>query len=549
MILATICLSIASAGPAVAPQVGSGPGGSLAALGYSRVADPKLEGGGVHCRVLVLPPGRATTLRMEVYRGGAPVLTAERPAVGSFSPLELVWDGRTDDAVYADTGSYTVVVRDLGGQDRLVFPVDLVRLGVSSLRAETTGPTGEWQMVYFKKGSSRTFYATPAFHEYLSIARPGEVSDLDFDDGRPRPAPPLHTDTAEPVMDGGSYEACSYNYPLCYRVGERPLFRVGFGDGGTSCAGEPMASGLPVAGVETRCVVRTTVDGQPWESPVGRSLTGEPVLMGPKLPAHAGRTDLEFRWSWQWREAGAATWQEVPGALVTEHRFYTVIDEPQFATGMTNTQYKGPWVEVADYLATWSEGLGFATDTPAGVVQSLVRGFQGGEGPFPNAIEGVVYDTYTHGGDGGASHYFQHGQHRINLSSLLDGHANGKYLNCSDCAGATSGMLGMLGIRDVEMVRLGSMTLNCIWGIGTNGYTMNLWGSGHSFSYHHIITRDHGTHVSDACMRLDEDGAPRQTPGIPGHNHDRPWDGPSGYNDLSSLNNTSRSYEPLPKLK
>ena len=30
---------------------------------------------------------------------------------------------------------------------------------------------------------------------------------------------------------------------------------------------------------------------------------------------------------------------------------------------------------------------------------------------------------------------------------------------------------------------------------------------------------------------------------------DRPWDGPSGYNDLSSLNNTSRSYEPLPKLK
>ena len=88
-----------------------------------------------------------------------------------------------------------------------------------------------------------------------------------------------------------------------------------------------------------------------------------------------------------------------------------------------------------------------------------------------------------------------------------------------------------------------------IWGIGCPDYTLNLWGSGHSFSYHHIMTRDQAVHVSDACMWLDEDGDPDSLPGRPGYNHDRPWDGfTSGYNQLSSTNNVTKTLNPLPEI-
>jgi hypothetical protein len=155
------------------------------------------------------------------------------------------------------------------------------------------------------------------------------------------------------------------------------------------------------------------------------------------------------------------------------------------------------------------------------------------------------------GGDGGANHYFIASQHRIELSDLLNNHANGIYLNCSDCAGSTSTMLAMLGVDNVQLVHLGSMTLKAIWGIGCPAYTTNLWGGGgHGFSYHKIITRDAAVHVSDACMCLDEDGSPQTTPGIPGYNCDREWEGvPSGYEYLSAYNQVTRTVQALPTIR
>ena len=110
-------------------------------------------------------------------------------------------------------------------------------------------------------------------------------------------------------------------------------------------------------------------------------------------------------------------------------------------------------------------------------------------------------------------------------------------------------MLAMLGVDNMHMFHVGSMSLKAIWGIGTDDYTVDLWGSGnHSFSYHHIITRDDGIHVSDSCMWLDEDGNPGSLPGTPGQSFDRPWSGTNGYNDLSCFNNPSTYVDPLPFL-
>src|SRR5262249_14228691 len=107
------------------------------------------------------------------------------------------------------------------------------------------------------------------------------------------------------------------------------------------------------------------------------------------------------------------------------------------------------------------------------------------------------------------------------------------------------------GVQDEHMLRLGHMDLRAIWGIGTPGYTVDLWGNGHSeFSYHHIITRDGGDVVSDSCLWVDEDGDPDHLPGTPGFNADRPWnDNGKGYEELAAKGNVTKSVDPLPKLK
>jgi hypothetical protein len=108
----------------------------------------------------------------------------------------------------------------------------------------------------------------------------------------------------------------------------------------------------------------------------------------------------------------------------------------------------------------------------------------------------------------------------------------------------------MLGIQNVQMERLGSMVLRAIWGIGTPDYTLDLWnnggGSGHGFSYHHIITRDAGVDISDACLWVDEDGHPNRLPGTPGFNNDRDW---NNYESLLAKASVTWSLDVTPKLK
>ena len=106
-------------------------------------------------------------------------------------------------------------------------------------------------------------------------------------------------------------------------------------------------------------------------------------------------------------------------------------------------------------------------------------------------------------------------------------------------------MLSMLGVPNMELFHLGSMTLRAIWGIGCDDYTLDLWSGSHGFSYHHIITRDGGTNISDACLCVDEDGSPDSLPGTPGFNHDRDW---NNYESLLATGNISTYTQNLPKV-
>jgi hypothetical protein len=332
---------------------------------------------------------------------------------------------------------------------------------------------------------------------------------------------------------------------------------VRFGATCTDGQGAALLVGYPLPGMPIRCHAATA--GVPWIA-VGDVAVpgGTATYEGPPLSAQVDRSDLAISWTFDVSPDNGRSWLPIPGHFDTQHRFYTILSAPRFGAGGTGLQHAGPWVEVCEDMHTWKAALGTAspldTSTPEGVVEVLIKGFSGQQGPLTTAIEGVRYDTSVLGGDGGASHYYTGfpPSNSVQLSHLLDTHSNGVFVNCSDCASSTATMLGMLGVANVQLQRLGFMSLRAIRGIGAPAYTLSLWGVGlqHSFSYHHIITRNGGVNVSDACLWVDEDGSPNALPGVPGYNVDRLWNNSqTGYMGLAASNAVSWFLDPLPTLQ
>jgi hypothetical protein len=555
-IAATLSTGLAQTPPATRT------GEFLHAAPTTRIADPKLQSGRVEIGYQ-LDPGRTSydvTIALWSSTGQELFQLYHNREWGTTSPQTRIWDGKDPSGKVMDPGTYKLRVEAHDGRwiaRHVDYDLDLVRLGLTNIAAESSGgsATNEWQTVYFMKKKKYAFYATPATGEWLSIAEKGETSDLDLNDGSPRPAPAVHTKTDEPALELASggvnyiYENDSFNYPLCYLIGSTPQFTVTTGATCTLSNGAAGSCNYPVAGFDLRVVASD--EAGTWTTG-GTSLTpgATETLSGPALPMEATRTERHLVWRFQYRPTGGSTWTNVPGRFETTHRIYTIIDHPYFATGATGTQYTGPWVEVLEYAYTFSTALSVTCDSDDRVVESFIKGFFGQNGSLTTAIEDVHYDCPGEGGDGGATHYHDWGSWTMPLSALLNAHANGKFVNCTDCASSTSVMLSMLGIPSLQMDHLGSMTLRAIWGIGTDDYTLDLWknggGSGHGFSYHHIITRDGGTTISDGCLWVDEDGSPDTLPGTPGFNNDRDW---NNYESLVAKGNVSWFTEKLPKLQ
>lgn len=521
------------------------PAPALVIEDHSRIADPKLAGGEAWIEFRLEAASGSAAAALEIVSGGSLMATPWTGTLTAGAPATRVsWDGRDARGRLCPPGSYRMRVR-AAGLPNAWRPLDLVRLGVTEIEAQDSpGADDEFQMVYFMKGATYAFYATPAIHEYLNVARPGQISDLDLDDGSPRPAVAVHPDTASPALDGLNYEAYAYNYPLSYVRGARPRLELTFGATATH-SGAAVPAGYPVAGVKIRAVC----DGA---DPVGSTIVtpgGTARFDCGRLPHRVGRFDSELFVRWEYHEVSGSEWRPIAGHQAIPLRTYTLLGPPQFKAGASGTQYSGPWVEVADYESEWSRVFDVAVDDQLDLTYVHVHGFFGQHNGIPTAIEGVVYDAYPLGGDGGATHYYVFGANNMNLARLLNAHASGKFVNCSDNMGATTTMLAMMGAERMRPVRLGPMFLKAIWGIGAPGYTLNLWGGSHSFSYHHIVTDEDGVSVSDTCMQLDEDGLPLALPGWPGWNVRRPWAGPDGYDQLSSTNTVSKTLESLPGVQ
>ncbi len=519
-----------------------------------RIVDPKLAGSQVTFRYTLAPANVAIGVTARVEKNGVAVATPfSGVETSTGAAFTHVWDGKSASGTWLDTGEYVLRLTARRGAQVAVstMPISIVRLGVATMAGVSSGvTTNEWPLVYYKKGATYTFFATPPIHEYANVAEAGEASDLDLGNANPRPPVAVHSGLANPVLEANEdYEDATYNYPLCYLAAANPRLDVVLGASATKSNGATQGCGYPVAGFDLRCVLSDEIGA--WTHSTDVTQPGQIVTYdGPALPGRGTRQDRTLTFKWQRRPTGGATWTDVPGNLSIPIRFYTLVAPPVFSAGATGTQYAGPWVEVCDQFAGWSQALAIDAVDAASATAVIVKGMFGQLPGLPTAIEGVKYDCPSVGGDGGANHYYIQSQQTIQLAKLLDGHANGQYVNCSDCAGTTSGVAGMLGVATAKMMRLGSMQLKAIWGIGCPGYTLNLWGGSHGFSYHHVVTRDDGASVVDDCLCVDEDGFPLTLPGTPGWNIDRIWtNGGTGYMELLAKSNVSKTVEILPKLK
>ncbi len=521
------------------PQLGFG--------AATRVFDPKLDDAFASFELRLETPGATADATLEVRRQGALVATLwSGELVAGERSVHVRWKGREASGARCDTGRYELVLSGAGCRPA-TRGLDIVRLGVTEIEAQDS-PAGddEFQMVYFMKGAGYAFYATPAVHEYKNVAPPTGGSELDLNNAEPRPSVAPHDSTASPALSGSNYNTSTHNYPLAYIRGARPRLELRFGASGTSAHGGPMGVGYPLANeqIRVRCDQGDVLSGWELVTPSGFA-----VVDLPPLPSNVQRVDTSITLRFEHRGANAPAWRAIPGSVSIPLRFYTLLATPRFRPGAPGVQHSGPWVEVVDYVASWSATLGVAITDQASLTEAFIKGFFGQNGGIATALEGVKYDAPSLGGNNGSTHYFQFSSWRMNLSRLLNNHALGVYVNCSDNMGASTTMLSMIGALDVKPARLGPMSLRAIWGIGAPDYTLDLWSSGnHGFSYHHIVTDDASASVSDTCLQLDEDGEPSALPGTPGWNVRRAWLGAEGYRALSSSNTPSITVETLPGL-
>jgi hypothetical protein len=490
----------------------------------TRVADPKLPGGGVAGRFSLVGVRGDRRITVDVALGDKTVRQICSRVITGRTEACFCWDGKDGLGRFMDTGEYVIRIRDARG---VLTPVEasvnIVRLGITEIAAlPNEGEDDEWQMVYFLKGDKYDYYVTPKCHEYRLSHDKGDTSDLDRNDGRPRPVEQVHTATDSPVLDGKHYAKNGYNYPLCYLMGAKPRLRVRAGCGATSHSGERISCGYQITGIEIR--VSLTRGGTEISSSKPIHPGDFATLSYVALPQESTQTNRDVTFAWQYRQAGSSLWRNICGRLTVPLRFYTQIGRPQLDATL-GSQYAGPWVEVIDYHYQWQRALAARVATPEELITTHVHGFFGGSMEIPSPINGARFATNQSSGYAPTTREAK----TIDLPAFFDTrNRDSGTLACQDCAAATSLMLSMSGVKDIRRLTVlpgtgRPMFLNFIWGIGDpRGFvreTPRSWlyqDNSHSFAYHHTVSRDFGKKIIDTCVTLDVDSASNDPPILPG---------------------------------
>ncbi len=508
----------------------------------TRVADPKLPGGGASISFKLMQNGNANVIVEVLDESGRVVATVSQQAIhGQNEQINLFWDGRNETGDFVDLGVYSIRIREAAGQFAAVqYKLHVIRLGIVEVAAlESVRGNDEFQMVYFMQGDEFRFFLTPSTHEFSLGAGANSVSDLDLDNGDPRPIPPIHEATNRPVMDGSGLATAGYNYPLCYQRDATPRLRITMGKSATSASGVSSQTVFPAGGHEIRLQAGLGTAVLSTSPPIGGNRMV--VIDGPRLPTSVTRIDHQIGFSWQYHVPETGRWVTIPGSLLIPLRFYTVLRGPQFEGERNGNQYKGPWVEVADHFFDWSRMAQQPIQDDHDLIFAFVKGFFGQSTHATQPFENIAYDPQTEFAKNGT----------LDLSRLLNGDGNVRFANCVDVMATTLAMLSMMGAENLKGFATGGMDLRAVRAIGTPNYSLDLFGIAHSHSFdvHCVVSADNGATIIDACLQVDEDGNPDALPGMPGWNIKREFAGPQGYDILSSSNGLQKHEMQTPLLR
>jgi hypothetical protein len=331
--------------------------------------DPKLDGAGqipIQIRGTGYVPEDCTVhVVVHTLSGLGRDLGTFAAPVGTLS-LDLSWDGRLDDGLWADPGPVQVAA-DLRCSDHVAGFGEgrsfVVRLGISGLDFGVDGDPGKAVLAWNKVDLFTPSYEVLPHRavEWRNETPVGELADLDLDDGTPRPLPaPYGHATVAPWGPGEPDDLRTLNAPLAYEAGSSFTVALipGLSAVSARTGGRVDARG-PLLGQAELPILRIVADGL-RNLDEGDWSPGRPVRFA-SSPALAvsdtlGRTNVDLTWRFQALQG--QTWVDVPGEVTTTHTVYPLAGQPQVADGTARGASPSvSWVGVLEDLNDVIDGI------------------------------------------------------------------------------------------------------------------------------------------------------------------------------------------------
>jgi hypothetical protein len=182
----------------------------------------------------------------------------------------------------------------------------------------------------------------------------------------------------------------------------------------------------------------------------------------------------------------------------TEHRIYTLLDEPTEPWGQPGSslaEFQLPWTEVLEHACRRADGATSANDAAAMLTRWI----------FSLGETKLRYDDYS----SGSSTFTIGGMRTFRctrfLQALAEGPGTTARVNCTDCATILSSFANILGC-DLTQSRIGhEFETNRIQKIGFNSPIRQ------DFSFHEVawkFPREGAASLYDCCLRYDGDALP-----------------------------------------
>lgn len=453
------------------------------------VLDPKLDGAvlpvGASVRPFATGDCAATaTLTNEV--GQERVLDLPLAPEGPALTGAAEWDGRDADGVPFDVGAVAAIVTATCGEARSSGTGELwiLRLGVAAVDfGEGSDPAAHVPLAFHKSD-----LLTPAVQvidaltpEYAVAAA---VSDLDLDDGSPRPAIPVWGDPAVPPWGDADPGAVDVNVPAGVVAGAAAHLTVTPGAVAINARTRTPTPAIPEGAPALR--VRVGDVTAAWEPGVSLDI--------PLSDDGLGRSDVPLPWRWEVvAEDDGST--PVPGSVTTTHRIYRTAGPSQLRDGAAiGAAPPVPWVATLEELAPVVEGL---PADPAAVLDALRDHLH--ENPW------VIYDPNDSDYSGYQGQYIYWEYTWSELTEWLD-RDSGVRLYCHSMSCLLSVLAGSQGVYAPQQVLGVGFYTNLTRAAGTTDWLH--W----SFNSHSVVSPDDGATIWDASIDLDGDDDPSSMP-------------------------------------